>query len=383
MASAAVKNPAIEIGHIPTVSPSFSELLRACMLRAGLSSSAVASNYVLGNPKAWLGSAYHEVLAIATQTRLESLNDAVAIVWDRAVAKQRARAAGHPLDVRFGAPDKWPGYHFTAAMAAERAKQICTGPAEAEGREKSETSRLHQLEMSERRFTSHDGQLVGRPDLVRNGIVIDFKTGSVFEEGEPEQVKASYLRQLRLYGFLVHETLGWWPERGMLLPMNSAPVDVKLEPHECEAEAQVAIDLLDRYNKVLLTEDAPKQMASPSPEACRWCPFQAICPAFWDVVSPEWSSDLKSVVLAGELVGELRHLHTGAFGMVVKVAVGTQVPSTLEVAPLDPRVCGNLHDASSGTGVRATGLTTRLDGSVAPTRRIIIMKEADIPGNCC
>ncbi len=165
----------------------------------------------------------------------------------------------------------------------------------------------------------------------------------------------------------------------MLMPMNGAAVEIKLDPVECETEATEAIALLDRYNEVLLAKDAPRRLASPSPQGCRWCPFQTICPAFWDAVSPTWSSELKSVVLAGALTAPLQTLHTGAFSMPVKIDAGTLMPSVVEVAPVDPRVAGILGDAPAGTRLRAIGLSTRLDGSVAQTKRTVIMKEADVP----
>jgi hypothetical protein len=36
--------------------------MRACLLRGGLSRASGSANFVLGNEKAWLGTAYHEVL---------------------------------------------------------------------------------------------------------------------------------------------------------------------------------------------------------------------------------------------------------------------------------------------------------------------------------
>ena len=57
--------PNIELTTITAVSPSLAELLRLCALRAGLSRLATTRPLVLGNPKAWLGTAYHEVLEAA------------------------------------------------------------------------------------------------------------------------------------------------------------------------------------------------------------------------------------------------------------------------------------------------------------------------------
>ena len=54
--------PMLELPEIRATSPTLAETMRACLLRAGLSKASGSSNFVLGNPKAWLGTAYHEVL---------------------------------------------------------------------------------------------------------------------------------------------------------------------------------------------------------------------------------------------------------------------------------------------------------------------------------
>src|SRR3990172_4139080 len=52
----------LELAQIRATSPTLAETMRACLLRAGLSKATASSKFVLGNPKAWLGTAYHEVL---------------------------------------------------------------------------------------------------------------------------------------------------------------------------------------------------------------------------------------------------------------------------------------------------------------------------------
>lgn len=52
----------LELPLIPVTNPSLAESMRACLLRAGLSKVPGVWAFVLGNPKAWLGTAYHGVL---------------------------------------------------------------------------------------------------------------------------------------------------------------------------------------------------------------------------------------------------------------------------------------------------------------------------------
>ncbi len=116
----------LELPEIRSTSPSLAETMRACLLRAGLSRAIGSSNFVLGNPKAWLGTAYHEVLERIVEIGLEheSLEDAVGRLWNQAVAAQQSRADAHLLDRRFGAATAWPGYHVARASVLLRAAEI-------------------------------------------------------------------------------------------------------------------------------------------------------------------------------------------------------------------------------------------------------------------
>jgi hypothetical protein len=52
----------LQLPEIRATGPTLAETMRTCLLRAGLSRARGSSNFVLGNPRAWLGTAYHEVL---------------------------------------------------------------------------------------------------------------------------------------------------------------------------------------------------------------------------------------------------------------------------------------------------------------------------------
>jgi len=156
---------------ITATSPSLAETMRACPLRAGISRGARSSGYVLGNPKAWLGTAYHEVLEkIASAVSGDGDVDAAANqLWNDAIATQYQRTLAHPLDRRFGSPETWPGYHLVRASALLRAReQIATG---GPGFGASET--VEGETIRERQFAAFGGKLVGKPDVIRRPEVID------------------------------------------------------------------------------------------------------------------------------------------------------------------------------------------------------------------
>lgn len=367
----------IEISPIASVSPTLAETLSVCMLRAGLLLVRGISRYVLGNPKAWLGTAYHEVLAAATKNAATDFDRAVKDAWHDSINKQYQRASLQPLDARFGPPDRWPGYYLVFAMAMERAKKLRSGsPVGSVGAGAGKTA---PHEICEEQLSSYGGRLVGKPDLVKDNAVIDFKTGSIFESEDPETIKAAYVRQLRLYAFLVHAQFGWWPKYGRLLPMDGAPVEIELDPSDCQAESELAIALLNQFNTLLADTTDAESLGSPSPKNCRWCPFQVLCPSFWDTADPTWEDEMGSIAVRGELLAEPLKLGTGAYQVLISVTVGMVAPSTLEIGGLSPSIYPSVQDGKVGTGVRITALVNRPDGSISATKRTIIMHEADIP----
>src|ERR1700730_12782361 len=97
--------------------------MRLCLLRAGISRSPGSSTFVLGNPKAWLGTAYHEVLERIVDSK-EDVDAAAERLWNEAVAAQHQRSLVHPLDRRFGLPSTWPGYHLAKASVLLRAREL-------------------------------------------------------------------------------------------------------------------------------------------------------------------------------------------------------------------------------------------------------------------
>src|SRR5689334_18225159 len=92
---------------IPATSPTLAEAMRTCLLRAGLSKTAGISAYVLGNPKAWLGTAYHGVLeqlpALAGMDTLGTLLQ----LWEEQIERLKQSAAAHPLNRRYGPAQSW------------------------------------------------------------------------------------------------------------------------------------------------------------------------------------------------------------------------------------------------------------------------------------
>lgn len=378
----------LEIPHVRATSPTLAEVMRNCQLRAGLSRIPGSSDFVLGNPKAWLGMAYHEVLEKIVEVNLakETLEAAVERLWNEAVAAPYQRACGHLLDHRFGLPPTWPGYHLVRASVLLRARDLVAAREAVNADALAtipEKARGQIREIREHEFAACGGKLIGRPDVIREKEVVDYKSGAVvdYDDGaQAEVAKAGYVRQLRIYGYLVKETLGWWPRRGLLLPLVGAGVEVAFEPAQCEREALDAVALLDAYNAKVAACAEPVAFASPSPQTCKWCPFKLVCPPFWRDVSPAWSGQLDGAVVEGTVDEVPCSIHSGAaMALSVNVDAGSEVHRQFQIAPLNPAMHNAIATVGVGERVRLVGLRLRPDGTLVPSQRTVLACVSDLP----
>jgi len=236
------------------------------------------------------------------------------------------------------------------------------------------------LALREQQFVGMGGKLIGKPDVVLPQEIRDYKSGSLYEEDADgiEVAKASYLRQLRLYGHLVRENRGYCPPMGRLMAMDGKTVEVELDEHACLAEAKEAIGILDSFNSKLGTAHSVAEVASPSPTSCRWCPFKTICPAFWKNVNPSWI-ELGSAAIQGTLNADPTAIHNGrAVAIALDAVAGTQTGS-VSIAPLDQTIFPHISKFRKGEQVRIVNLRAREDGQVFPTPVTVCLRETDCP----
>lgn len=369
----------IRLQRLEFTSPSLAETMRSCMLRAGLSRASGAPRFVLGNPKAWLGAAYHEVLAqvagIASDDGTPDIDD----LWHDAIQRQHERAKHHPLDGRYGEPTSWPGYHVALASLRLRADDLLQQWPEHQRIRTSSAENRTPIRQIERALVALHGNLVGRPDLVGHDEVLDYKTGDVFEsdaDDAPDVIRESYVRQLRIYGYLIWEGMGRWIRRGVLLPMSGGRVEVDLDPSACEREAKAAVGLMQAYNSLIEQKD-PDALASPSPSSCRWCPYKIMCPSFWKAAKPGWETQIGGAI-EGVLVGPARQVHGGAaYAISIDTEAGTRT-GRIDLAPL-PASSHRCFAAAGEGRVRLVGLRVRKDGSYVPTIRTVSSMVKDVP----
>jgi hypothetical protein len=336
------------------------------------------NDYVLGNPKAWLGTAYHSVLERAGSYD-PKVDDPIGRLWADAIERLYEDVRGHPLNKRFGSPESWPGYHVALAGVRLRVAELRHGWRPR--RSLSASAEMPASPVREQRFTACGGKLVGKPDVVEGDAIVDYKSGAIFDETEEgPSIKAGYARQLRIYGSLVHENLGRWPTKGILLPMLGEKAEIGLTPEACRAEAEAAVALLDQVNGNIASASCPSELASPSADACGRCPFRMLCPAYWDSVMPEWAGNGRYGDAEGVMLANAELVHGGAaYALHVSVERGS-VPSGVNViSPLASSIHDGARPCTTGDRTRITGLCVRHNGQLAPTLYTVVQRCVDIP----
>jgi hypothetical protein len=370
----------ISLPVIPSTSPSLADAMRGCKLRAGLSRCAQLHPFVLGNPKAWLGTAYHKVME-QLPTILSSGNPLANAdaVWNAEIASLEQEANAHPLNARFGPALTWKGYFLVQATMRLRIQEAIPGGSTAQPAAASPSA------AREQEITGAQGKLRGKIDMIRGDDLIDYKTSSIYEDDEvggAPAVKTAYVRQLRIYAWLAqaNSSTGRWVNRGLLYPLAGAPVEVPIVPAECETEAAEAIALLDAYNAAVAGGKSLTEMATPAPDTCRWCPFKPFCPAFWAAVDPSWSGQLDGEAIRGIVAAPPQPLLApGAYSLVVEVQAGTVAPGeSVRLAPLPAQVHHAVTGLAPGQQVVLTRIGRRANGSLFPLLQTVLLTGGQI-----
>ena len=298
--------PAVtELKHL---SPSLYEAVLACKARAAWIAFG-EHEAVPAHPWALLGISVHAVIEKTNDGGLpdgdpESRRAMAREIFDRKTAEIFAQA--HPLlREKFPAAERIPFYYLfrerAAFLAIETSASTGLPDSAAAASVQGRAAKLSTL--VERRLRSRDGLLIGRPDYVdiAAGEVIDYKAGAGPED-DPEGLRESEARQLRLYVHLAHET-GFEISRGAVLRADGRRAELSVSEAEADAEGHRAREALRAFNAQAAV--GFEGLAEPSPESCRYCPCIPFCNEFWRKATAAWAEQCGTHV-EGKVIGASR-----------------------------------------------------------------------------
>lgn len=275
------------IKKLDRISPTLYEAALKCTSRAAWIAARDRKS-LPPHPRALLGIGVHAVLERA---RFEGIaggtDDERRVNAERIFdGKMDELFAGtHPLlHAKFEGRERLPFYNLYRARAAQMAVDV---PSDSGPRRVSQarSKRLPRAGANvETTLVSKDGRITGRADVIdaSNATVIDYKTGGPWES---TLITDSEKRQLRLYAFLASEN-GVAIRRGVIERADRSRAEIQISPEESAQEGRRALAVLDEYNRH--AGQPFDSAASPSPEACRFCPCIPFCEAFWNRAELDW-----------------------------------------------------------------------------------------------
>jgi CRISPR/Cas system-associated exonuclease Cas4 (RecB family) len=277
--------PAIK--SIERISPTLYEAAMKCTARAAW---LVGGDRKLlpPHPRALLGIGVHAVLERARSGALAGTTEDERRGRASRFFDEKVRElfdATHPLlHAKFELPDRLPFYHLFRARAAQMAAEAAVSLRGPAGKAAQGASGGMAFEAT---LVSKDGRVAGRADVLDSAkaTVIDYKTGTA---SDSDPLTESELRQLRLYAYLANEN-GISITRGVIERADRSRAEVAISAQDAVEEGRRALVVLDEYNHH--AGKAFESGASPSPDACRFCPCIPICGAFWRTAEPQWRAE--------------------------------------------------------------------------------------------
>jgi hypothetical protein len=301
-------------GEIPDYwYPSYLNRIATCGLQFAYSRDPAFSGVLRkSNTFAVLGTIAHELTELIWKRELNDtpINDLKRVLeqkWDEAaqLGYEKLCLEWDGRDVPL--PKDWPYFSMTRARTIRRLVHEVT-----EHRSNVERGRITRGPFIETELVDESLRIKGIPDRVTftdNGFyVFDIKTGHAVGE-----ISAPYRRQLLLYAHLVTKHTELEP---LAIALIRAGGDViwenitSMDIADCVTEV---MDYIKTYSKVAINN--PLSLASPSPDACRFCDYKATCKAFWEDQDPSWEE------------------HRGVVGEVIEVIDG----STFRVRQIWPQ----------------------------------------------
>ena len=283
------------------MTPTLYDAVLKCPARAAWTLSGIGRS-LPQHPRALLGIAVHDVLERARSGQLTKEGETerreeAALLFDSKIGELFEQA--HPLlRAKFGVQERLPFYNLYRARAAHIAAEFPLSRGRSTAYRGAPRGASTARVRIENRLESQDGRIVGRPDVIdaEEATVIDYKTGA---PPTGARISESEARQLRLYAFLASEN-GIQVTKGVIERTDRDRVELAISSEDAAQEAARALEVLDGYNERV--GSSAVDAATPSPEACRYCPFIPLCEAFWATADASWGVEC-GIHVEGKVTG--------------------------------------------------------------------------------
>jgi hypothetical protein len=353
--------PEPEPDAISWLSPSLANDLLDCAYRVAWRMDAAYRMFRRPSTYTELGTVAHALLEDAGKGAFMRFEDeklrraAVEQAWSEHVGRAHLELASAWSPISTPSPEEWPGYHLTKARIIRRAmhRRSVDIPGEGGG-----SAPLIEVELRD-----EVAGLRGRPDRVEGPTearrVIDLKSGL----GQADPTLAQ-LRQLMLYGHLVETSTG---NRVSEIAIEDASGHRWAEPFD-----HVVVDvLLSEIEDARSTFESARaagslaDLATPSADDCRWCPFRLLCAPYWESLESSWQH--------GSVLGTIDRTKSGAKGSIVEMTTDspTDASGTSWIVSMAPAEYAIVGTKLAVAGAEITGAERHLRWRWTTVARLI------------
>ena len=332
--------------------------MSVCLLRAAYRLDKSMAIVPRG-PKAaaLLGTVAHALAEEAARGRIDRQDDdlhgRLEQWWEHEVADQVAGIQRIEWLGEVPAPERWRNYERT------RTRAIALIEKQIQSRDPGSPGEGVEVE---RRFTSEVPPLVGQIDRIEVSdgrlTIVDIKSSAATGPTMP----IAYRIQLLTYAALLLAADGRRSATVAIQYLDGSRQSLAVDWDEVDNIVQSTLAMRAVLNGEGLP--APTRIpANPSPENCRYCAFQLVCPAFQRAVDPDVRLDLGFV--AGSI--ESTSPSTGS-AQLRRDSVASQAPPLRLISPLvvdqlevgDEVTLARVRLSSTGLDIRTTWESTAL-----------------------
>lgn len=279
------------------VSPTLANQLVACAMRAAWRFDPSVRRLRRPTPHTQIGNVAHRVREAVSRGLLDGCRSSdeversVRAEWQREIAAASAEMSTAWAPATPPRPEDWPGHQLVLARTIIWARHRAPGGGGySPGSDRRATV--------ETELADAVNMIKGTPDLVeRHGdvcVVVDLKTGLAQDDITEDQ-----RRQLLIYAHLVAVNSADTP--------SSIAVENPLgrrweEPVHHEEWDRAVAETVDRRRELeaAIASGSVEDLARPSAETCRYCPYRPVCGPYWRNVRSDWNHRNHQVV-AGHL----------------------------------------------------------------------------------
>lgn len=283
-------------GSLPSPTPvetwspsSYSQLKRCPLSLAYDRDSALRGQFRRASTFSSLGLVAHSLTERVWKGHYNSITDdalrgELTNAWDKLAYEQSIKLSGDWTPATPPQPNEWPYHAMLKQRTIRRLLREIDGFRASQHLEPGPSDTY-----VERWLTDEDLNLGGQPDRVQRSAdhirVVDLKSGF-----SVDSITDSHRLQLTLYTHLIYKDCGVMPSEIAVLTANG---DLLIESITAESVGEVVTEFVERtknFNNLVRTGGITEQIATPSAEACKWCSYRTVCPAFWSHMDSTWDS---------------------------------------------------------------------------------------------